>query len=89
MIAPDAINGCFELLGGALLLRNCWTLYQHKQVKGVSVPVTAFFALWGVWNLYYYPHLEQWLSFAGGCVIVSANMLWVVMAIWYARYPAK
>src|SRR6185436_15953847 len=24
----------------------------------------------GFWNLFYYPHLDQWLSFAGGVLIV-------------------
>ena len=85
MTLADFVNGIFELGGGILLIQNCRTLYRDKIVKGVSVPVTAFFAAWGVWNLYYYPSLDQWASFAGGLVIVSANIVWVVMAVYYAR----
>lgn len=86
MTLPDLLNGSFELGGGVLLFLNCLRLQHDKIVKGVSVPVTAFFMLWGFWNLYYYPHLDQWLSFTGGCVIVTANTLWVLMALWYRRY---
>lgn len=85
MTLPDAINGLFECLGGVLLLKNCHRLYLDKEVKGVSVPVTAFFWLWGIWNCYFYPSLDQWLSFTGGLVIVTANFLWVAMAIYYSN----
>ena len=54
----DFVNATFELGGGFLLLWNCLRLYRDKEVKGVSVGVTAFFTLWGYWNLYYYPHLK-------------------------------
>jgi hypothetical protein len=36
-----------------------------------------------VWNLYYYPHLDQWWSFAGGLVIVAANVLWIGLMVYY------
>jgi len=79
----DLINGAFELFGGVMLVRNCFALHRDKMVRGVSWPVTAFFAAWGLWNLFYYPHLGQWLSFTGGLVIVSANLVWVGMAVYY------
>jgi len=66
MISNDLINGSWELVGGGLLMRNCWLLYKEKQVKGVSAATTAFFTSWGMWNLVYYPSLDQWFSFAGG-----------------------
>jgi hypothetical protein len=83
MTLPDLVNGAFECLGGVLLFKNCWRLYQDKMVRGVYVPVTVFFMAWGFWNLFYYPHLDQWVSFTGGLVIVSANFLWVTMACYY------
>lgn len=82
---PDLVNGLFELCGGLLLFRNCFVLHRDKMVRGVSWSVTAFFAAWGYWNLFYYPHLDQWMSFAGGVVIVTANSIWVVMAIYYRK----
>lgn len=85
MTFPDFVNGCFETGGGLFQLLNCWRLLQDKMVRGVSILATAMFTSWGFWNLYYYPHLDQWLSFTGGLVIVSANTAWVVLAIYYGR----
>jgi hypothetical protein len=84
-MTPDLINGLYEAFGGPFLLRNCWLTWKAKQVKGVSIITTAFFASWGVWNLYYYPHLDQLWSFAGGCIIVSANALWIGLMIYFRR----
>ncbi len=85
MTAPDLINGSFELLGGWALWRNVAQLYRDKGHRGVTLGATAFFMTWGYWNLYYYPHLDQWWSFVGGLNIVTANTVWLVLMIYYAR----
>ena len=85
MQIPDIINGSFELLSGLFVLLNCHRVIKDKNVKGVSVLAVLFFTLWGFWNLFYYPHLGQWISFAGGLIIVSANCLWVGLMIYYIR----
>jgi hypothetical protein len=84
-MSPDIVNGLFEAIGGVLLFRNCWFTFKAKTVKGVSIFTTTFFAAWGLWNLYYYPHLEQIWSFAGGCIIVTANVLWIWLMVYYTR----
>ena len=81
----DGINGLFELGGSLLLWMNVRRLLKDKGYAGVYVPATAFFALWGLWNLYYYPSLGQWLSFAGGCSIVVANGTCVGLMLYYGR----
>ncbi len=82
---PDIINGCFELLGGILNFINVYRVYKDKKLSGVSLIPTLFFTLWGFWNLYYYPHLNQWWSFFGGLIIVIANLAWVALAIYYTK----
>ncbi len=82
---PDLINGAFEFFGGALNWLNVRQLAKDKQIKGVSLVPTAVFTLWGLWNLYYYPHLSQWMSFAGGLIIVAANAVWVSLAWKYRK----
>jgi uncharacterized membrane protein YfcA len=79
----DTINGIFELGGGIFIFLHCIKLYRQKMVRGVSVPAVAIFVLWGFWNLYYYPHLGQWWSFAGGVTTVVANSTWVCMMVYY------
>ncbi len=80
---PDFINGCFELFGGLSVLNHCRVLYKEKQVHGVSILSTIFFSSWGFYNIYFYPHLHQWWSFAGGLSIMSANLLWISMMLYY------
>jgi hypothetical protein len=81
----DVMNGAYESLGGLFVLLHILKLLRDKAVRGVSIPATAFFASWGLWNLYYYPHLDQWCSFAGGLGIVTANSAWIVLMLYYVR----
>lgn len=86
---PDLINGSFEALAGAMVLNHCRVLYAEKMVRGVSVLSSCFFTLWGMWNLYYYPVLNQPLSFYGGMVVVAANALYVGMMVHYRSAAEK
>lgn len=85
---PDFVNGAFEMIGGLFVLNHCRVLYRDKSVAGVSRLSTGVFFAWGLWNLFYYPHLDQWWSFAGGLVIVAGNCLWLCMMLYYGRRAA-
>lgn len=89
MTLPDLINSMFEFVAGVLLLNNCRILFRDKKVRGVSIFTTIVFATWGYWNLYYYPHLNQTLSFYAGLLVVTANSIWVFLAIYYTRKERK
>lgn len=82
-INPDVINGLFELFGSGMLWKNVYQLHKDKMVRGVHWGPTMFFFCWGLWNLFYYPHLGQWYSFAGGLSIVTANGVWVYQMLKY------
>lgn len=81
----DTINGMFELMGGVFVFLHCLRLYKDKRVKGVSFVATGYFAMWGFWNMYYYPSLQQWASLVGGLLIVAMNVLWITMMFYYIR----
>ena len=89
MNTPDLINGLFEIIAGLFLLQNCWRLYKDKEVRGWSILSQAFFTSWSYWNCYYYPGLNQWLSFFSGILVCVANTLWTTMAIYYTRKNKK
>lgn len=78
---PDIVNGGFEAAAGIAVLNHCFALWRDKEVRGLSVASVAFFAAWGVWNLFYYPHLDQFYSFAGGVFITLANAIYVAMLV--------
>lgn len=80
---PDMINGSFEILGGFAILLSVLKLHSDKVVRGVSWPHVAFFTGWGLWNLFYYPHLDQWFSFFGGAWLVTVNTIWVSQIIYW------
>ena len=85
MTTPDLINGLFEVCGSLFILKHCSVVLKDKAVAGVSIMAVTFFSLWGFWNVYYYPHLDQWLSFSGGIAIVVANTLWVYLLLKYRK----
>lgn len=85
----DQVNGLFECFGGVFIINHIATLYKDKMVRGVSIISTVFFAIWGFWNLYFYPHLGQWASFYGGLVITITNTIWIGMMIYYTNKETK
>jgi hypothetical protein len=90
LMTPDKINGLYEGLGALFVLGHCWNLWKSKQPWGVSILGVIFFTSWGVWNLYYYPSLNQWWSFSGGLAIVLCNSLYVGLLIYLRkRFPDK
>lgn len=81
----DLVNGLFEFIGGITLWMNVWRTHKDGGVKGVNTLYILYFSSWGWWNLYYYPSLGQWWSFAGGVFIVVANVVWLGQVVYYTR----
>ena len=82
-MTPDLINALFEFLGGVFILNHVRLLLKQKTVSGVSVLSTAFFLGWGFWNLFFYPHLGQMLSFAAGVFLTVTQLLYVFLLLYY------
>lgn len=89
MAWPDMVNGTWELFGAPFILLSIIKLYKDKKVKGVSWVHAGFFAIWGYWNLFYYPHLDQWWSFFGGMATTITNTVWISQLIYYTRKGKK
>lgn len=85
MQLPDLINACFEACGGLAVFDNVRMLLKHKTIRGSSIKTSAFFTSFGVWNLYFYYHLTQWISWAGSGVLCVGNVIWFVLALYYMR----
>ena len=82
-MTPDMINGLFEAFGAAMIALHCVATWRARSSAGVSPTACLAFAAWGAWNLFYYPHLDQWWSFAGGVLVFSANIFWVILVFTY------
>jgi len=83
MEVSDIINGGFEFGLSFFLLKSIQQVLKDKQVKGIWWPMVAFTTSWGYWNLYYYPNLDQWWSFAGGITVVTCNTIWLALLYKY------
>ena len=81
----DLVNGLFELLGAVVLWFNVIRVRKDKHVKGMNPWTTVFYSGWGFWNMYYYPALDQWLSFFGGLAIVTVNTIWLGHVFYYHK----
>ena len=81
-MSPDLTNGLFELVGALFAWINAWKLFKDQEIKGVYWPIWIFYTSWGGWNLYYYPSLNQYISFWCGVILTAGNLMWVVMAIY-------
>lgn len=80
---PDVVNGIFELSGACFVWLSVDKLRRDRQVRGVDWRTTAFWTLWGAWNLLYYPSLSQWASFAGGVAVVVLNAWYLALLLRY------
>lgn len=77
----DAVNALLQLGGAAATWANAARLWRDRVVAGVEPASMVFFAAWGVWNVYYFWQLGQWLSVAGGALLCAGNLLWVALAL--------
>lgn len=85
----DLVNGLFEFAGAIFILNNIRLLFKQREVKGVSVLSTLYFTSWGLWNLYYYPSLNQPWSFWGAVALAGTNAAWVGMMVYYNYFDKK
>ncbi len=85
LLAPDHINGGFELFGTFAALHSSWSIYKDKGYSGLSIVSVSFFTLWGFWNCFYYPHLGQDFSFYAAICLAAANMLYVSLLFYYGK----
>ena len=84
-MTPDLVNALFEGIGAAFTWMNVRQIFRDKGYAGFYLPSGLFFWSWGMWNLYYYPHLGQWWSFAAGCALVSANAAWLGGMLYFGK----
>jgi hypothetical protein len=89
MITPDHINACFENAGAILTFMNARQVYRDKGHAGIFIWAIILFTSWGFWNLYYYAHLRQWWSVAATVFMVSANLSWLGMMLYFGKKKSQ
>lgn len=82
-MSADLGNAVFELGGAALCLLNIRQLLKDQMLRGVHWGPPLFWTLWGAWNVYFYAHLEQWLSWTAGVLLFGTNLVWYSLFVWF------
>jgi len=86
--SADIINALFQGVAAVGTLRNYFSLRKDLDVKGTYWPLYLVFLSWGIWDLFYYPILNQWWSFTLNVITIIGNLLWLKLAlcIKYKKY---
>lgn len=88
-MSPDVINAGFETFAAIVSLLNIKQILKDKVVRGISIWPTVGFTSWGLFNLYYYPHLEQWWSATAAIGMVLVNTTWLGLVWRYRKHASK
>lgn len=84
-MSPDVINALFELGGAVAVFLSVLRTIKERNMAGVSGAHVAFFLAWGLWNLFYYPNLDQFWSFAAGAILTAVNFAFAMLWLKYGR----
>jgi hypothetical protein len=84
-MSGDVINGLFETFGAVMITLSTHKLLRERIVRGIHWGQVAFFTSWGVFNMFYYPSIDQVWSFRGGCLVFAANMVYLINLIRFYR----
>lgn len=84
----DQINAGLEMGGAFLRALDCVKLFRAKRFVGGYLGTAMYFLLWGIFNTFYYPSLNQTWSFAAAIALAAMNGLWFVMAIHYNYFAS-
>lgn len=77
----DLTNALFEMGGALVSLLSLRQLHRDRELRGVHPAPAVFFLLWGLWNVVYYPSLDQPLSTIGGAALVLVNAAWLLLLL--------
>jgi hypothetical protein len=77
----------FLAIMAGMNLWNCWLLWREKQVKGISPLTVLVRSGANVWQAWFLFQLGQWAAFSAAMPATMLNLAWVLMALYYQRWP--
>jgi len=85
----DIIQACFNIGGALAISTSIRKLYREKVVRGVHWPMIIFFISWSCYNIYFYGNLNQSHSFYAGFTILTAEVTYLYLLIYYTYVEKK
>lgn len=83
-IDPDITQAMWEGGSAILCLQNVKAIRKSRTIAGVHWLPTAYFAGWGVYNLWFYTALHLPYAYWAGLAITLVNMVWLGHLGYYA-----
>jgi len=85
----DIIQAAFNIGGCIAISSSIWKLYHQKIVRGIHWPMMIFFMSWSSYNIYFYGHLVQNYSFYAGFTILTAEIIYLYLLLYYTYIEKK
>ena len=87
LFSGDVGNALIETVGGLFIWLSVKKILHDREVKGFSIFPMLFFTSWGIWNLWYYQHVGQWISGYAAFMPALANATYIFLMVKYIRHP--
>lgn len=87
-MSMDLVNGLLEIGGALITLLSVRQVLRDRMVRGVHWGPTIFFTGWGIWNLFYYPALDQPISTVGAAALVLVNAIYLALLLRFRDRPS-
>jgi hypothetical protein len=81
----DFLNSWFEWIASGMVYLNVWTIFKAKKINGVSLFATWYFSALGLFNLFYYSQLHQYISFSAGILVAIGDLIYLYLFLKYCK----
>lgn len=89
VISPDVTQAAWELGSAMLCALNVKAIRKTRSIAGVHWLPTAYFAGWGIYNLWFYAALHLPWAWWAGMAITVVNLIWLGHLCYYALTKGK
>lgn len=83
MISPDLTQAAWETGSAVFSLLNIRAIRRSRSIAGVHWIPTAFYFLWGLYNIWFYEALSLPAAWWASIGITATNLLWLGHVAWY------
>jgi hypothetical protein len=83
-ISPDVTQAMWEGGSACFQLLNVRAIRRSRSIAGVHWLPTAFFAAWGIYNLWFYTVMRLPYAYWAGLAITVTNLIWLGHLCYYA-----
>ena len=87
LLAVWGMAGFLSVMAGM----NAWNirlLWRDKRVVGISPLTVLFRSSANVWQAWFFFQMGEWAAFSAAVPATALNLAWVVLALYYQRWPA-